>query len=481
MKPPNKTSRLQIAEKAILLLILVVALTGCKWLRDQRAAVVISPAKARVEQGGFIQFIATRAGKPVENASWSLDKQDVGTVSKKGLFQAAYQPGSFKVLLKNAKGKVLGEETVQITPATNMLATTGFVELYDPMTGQFQAVGSMAQPRYGHSATLMTDGRVLILGGSDYQQDFTASEVFDPATLSFSPSPANLFFRREGQAAVLLKDGRLLVVGGIPYGDSSNVGDCTELLDQKTNTFKPFKSVELGRYPCNTLNLKDGRVLFAGKGLEIYDPATDKFTFQEEARDKEFAGMASAVLEDGRVLFCGGTVEYGGGVTVPVNKAFLFYPSSGTLSVAGGLSRGRTGHVLVPIRGGGAQVVGGTVREELAPMHMMDPSGQTFNLAHGSNHPADSMEGFDPIRSNFTSVQVEALRNAGPGLLLKDGQTFLWVGGFGWDPTDFIGSQNIQSGVATQVPPLAIPRSGHTMTLLKDGRVLIVGGRTKNR
>ena len=39
------------------------------------------------------------------------------------------------------------------------------VELWDPVANTFRAAGSLAEARESHSATLLPDGRVLIVGG----------------------------------------------------------------------------------------------------------------------------------------------------------------------------------------------------------------------------------------------------------------------------------------------------------------------------
>ena len=39
--------------------------------------------------------------------------------------------------------------------------------MYDPATGNFSPVGSMGAPREGHTAILLNDGRVLLVGGED--------------------------------------------------------------------------------------------------------------------------------------------------------------------------------------------------------------------------------------------------------------------------------------------------------------------------
>ena len=52
---------------------------------------------------------------------------------------------------------------------------TGFAELYDPGSATFSATGAMAGPRVNHTATLLADGRVLMVGV--------------PACLTLSPRP----------------------------------------------------------------------------------------------------------------------------------------------------------------------------------------------------------------------------------------------------------------------------------------------------
>lgn len=76
-----------------------------------------------------------------------------------------------------------------------------------------QPAGSMAVARHGHTATVLTDGRVLIIGGLDASGPLAAGEVFDPAQKTFSLA-GNLVNARCGHTATLLTNGRVLIAGG---------------------------------------------------------------------------------------------------------------------------------------------------------------------------------------------------------------------------------------------------------------------------
>ena len=93
-------------------------------------------------------------------------------------------------------------------------------ELFDPAFGTFTSTGPMTEPRAGHAAALLADGRVLIAGGATTDPDArsrahgTASaEIFDPATGRFTRT-ADMSLSREGASAFTLPDGGVLIIGG---------------------------------------------------------------------------------------------------------------------------------------------------------------------------------------------------------------------------------------------------------------------------
>lgn len=106
-------------------------------------------------------------------------------------------------------------------------------EVYDPATGRFTTVGSMAAPRYQHAASILTDGTVLLAGGSHDRPPeggvvaSTDAEVFDPATGAFRPT-GSLNRARLLPATVAIDD-RVLVLGQLdPAAEDPVTGASTE-------------------------------------------------------------------------------------------------------------------------------------------------------------------------------------------------------------------------------------------------------------
>jgi hypothetical protein len=168
---------------------------------------------------------------------------------KTGLFKAT---GSMTVGRSSHVATLLADGRILVTggygddhSGSKSLASA---EVYDPTTGLFKATGSMAEGRTYHTATRLVDGRVLVTGGGadgwDYKGPFTASaELYDPKTGTFIPT-GPMADTLASHTATLLSDGRVLIAGG--YNGSSWTGggppwpDVTsaELYDPLTGTFR---------------------------------------------------------------------------------------------------------------------------------------------------------------------------------------------------------------------------------------------------
>jgi phosphatidylserine/phosphatidylglycerophosphate/cardiolipin synthase-like enzyme len=122
----------------------------------------------------------------------------------------------------------------------------------------------MSTARYGQTATLLADGRVLIVGGADGSTVLASAELYDPATGTFSPT-GSLTTARYNHTATLLADGRVLIVGGGSISNGAGaVLASAELYDPKTSSFSPTGTMSTGRYDHTATLLADGQVLIVG-------------------------------------------------------------------------------------------------------------------------------------------------------------------------------------------------------------------------
>jgi hypothetical protein len=88
-------------------------------------------------------------------------------------------------------------------------------EVWDPETASFGPAGELAEGRWSHTTTLLSDGRVLVAGGGPGGEPwvFASAETWDPATALFTPS-GSIAEERSDHTTTLLPDGRVLIVGG---------------------------------------------------------------------------------------------------------------------------------------------------------------------------------------------------------------------------------------------------------------------------
>jgi len=179
-------------------------------------------------------------------------------------------------------------------------------EVFDQATGAFTLIGNMTAGRVGQTATLLTDGRVLITGGWTSSSPIATAELYDPSTGAFSPT-GNMTSARGAHTATLLRDGRVLIIGGA--SDQTNAGSNTaEIYDPNTGSFVAAGSMEVARRLHSATLLPSGRVLVVGggsKAAEIYDPATRSFS-PAGITESDRSGHSATLLQNGKVIVVGG-------------------------------------------------------------------------------------------------------------------------------------------------------------------------------
>jgi len=165
-----------------------------------------------------------------------------------------------------------------VGPSGNAIASG---EIFDPATGASTATQPMAGPRVLHSATLLDDGRVLVVGGSaaytashpigypasTQQAALTMTEIYDPVLDAWSAGPL-LAKGRTAHDAQLLPDGTVLISGGLRFvGQVKTTASCI-LIDPVGGTAQPTASLPEPRAFHDGVVTHDGRVLVAG-GADI--------------------------------------------------------------------------------------------------------------------------------------------------------------------------------------------------------------------
>ena len=101
--------------------------------------------------------------------------------------------------------------------------------------GGFTATGSMTTPRQLHTATLLTNGKVLITGGMGTNCGGTCAELYDPSAGIFTATGTMASPRFE-HTATLLPSGKVLIAGGA-FGQDNSALNSAELYDSATGTF----------------------------------------------------------------------------------------------------------------------------------------------------------------------------------------------------------------------------------------------------
>jgi hypothetical protein len=208
-------------------------------------------------------------------------------------------------------------------------------------------------PRWGHSAVLLSDGRVLIAGGWNGENAVLSAEIYDYSTDSFSPA-SNL--DEWSEQGVLLADGTVLL--GL------------KLYDPVSGTFSQLA----GYTPeggAGTSLLLDGTVLVTGGGdtdpgislatAELYDPSAGKYIATGDMTRCRF-WHESSLLPDGSVLITGGDGFYC--PADPFNyttlaSAEIYQPSTKAFTTAGYMTMARQGHTATLLNDGRVLIAGG--------------------------------------------------------------------------------------------------------------------------
>lgn len=268
-------------------------------------------------------------------------------------------------LLTNGKVLVAGGRD----SFTNVLSSA---ELYDPSTRSWAPTGRMSVSRSVHTATLLPDGKVLVAGGQNASGATSSAELYDPATGLWTTT-GSMTTARVSHMAILITQGglagKVLVAGG-----SSICSGCTpildnaELYDPSTGLWADTGSMTIARfwYDPSPITLPDGSILVVGGTTCCpYHWFNNAETYNPASQTWTLlsakmtnADEKTASLPDGSILVAGG-VKGTQPNFVYVASAELFDPSTGTWGATGSMSTDRTLHRLVALTSGQVLAAGG--------------------------------------------------------------------------------------------------------------------------
>jgi N-acetylneuraminic acid mutarotase len=236
----------------------------------------------------------------------------------------------------------------------------------------------MNEPRDGHTATLLPNGQVLIVGGWNQNGRSSTAELYDPQTGTFEYT-GSLIAPRQGMTATLLKDGRVLIAGGDSARRASQL--TAEIYDSAKKTFSSAGILNQGRMAHTATLLSDGRVLLVGGAsgnqevlatAEIYHPATGQFTLTDQAHLVRYKHTA-VLLQDGNVLILGGSNEKDW--TGQYDSAEIYNVQMGTFAEISDMNQERfkLADAAVLLANGNVLIAGGDRQIEI-----FDSQSQTF-------------------------------------------------------------------------------------------------------
>ncbi len=289
---------------------------------------------------------------------------------------------STATLLSNGKVLVAGGYSYSYYYYYNYLATA---EVYDPAAGTWSATGSMASARYGQTATLLPNGKVLVAGGANDSGIVMTAELYDPETGTWSET-GSMSTARYQHTATLLANGQVLVTGGYNYYGAL---ESAEVYDPETGTWSQTGSMAWARYQHTATLLTNGQVLVAGgysyyygalESAELYDPQTGTWSATGSLSAARYQHTAT-LLTNGKVLVAGGASYYYG----PLGTAELYDTATGTWSATGSMALSCSGHTAIALLNGQVLVAGGVNgnNSTFNKTQLYDPATGTWR-AHGS-------------------------------------------------------------------------------------------------
>jgi WD40 repeat protein len=318
--------------------------------------------------------------------------------------------------------------------------------------GSWTPTGSLDVARDAATATLLSNGDVLVAGGEDqtFQGSLSDAELYDPSTGTFRET-GSLTTARARAVSALLPDGEVLVAGGVSNAPSDL--SSAELYDPATQRWSLTTSMNAPGVSTATV-LLDGDVLvteYGGPPPEVYDPATATWT-DTGPLPVTNENATATLLGDGDVLVAGGDTA----------AAALYDPATNTWSATAGMKVAQRGATATLLGNGDVLLAGGENPTQFTPLstsEVYDPTTATWSLTPGQmNVPRDGQAAVELPDGN-------ALVAGGCSAVCDSGQITATTEEF-----------DAQGGYWFSLGTMSQGRYDATATVFGDGDVLVAAG-----
>ena len=346
--------------------------------------------------------------------------------------------GQLNIERRGHSATLLEDGKVLIVGGDNQNGAVSQAEVFDPASQTSALAATSITPRTDHSATRLSNKRVLVIGGRDQSASLQSTEIYDPVTLSFVVGPS-MMRARSGHTATILSDGKILVAGGDLFASAEIYDPVTEsfsLVSESLNTARKFHSAIL---------TSSGQVMIVGgvnaqgamlNTAEVFDPASQSFYMPPTDMQTARAFATLKLLPDGKVLIIGGDAELSMEVFDPADGIFiakaLLPPNVGLLDAT--LSTQSRAALFSPSISQDPLLQGVLTSEQLALLDRADqsitelPSRNQALVAGGINSTGQILNSAKLVNSSSASVTTDKTDYA-PGQIVT-------ITGSGFQPNE---------------------------------------------
>lgn len=323
----------------------------------------------------------------------------------------------------------------------------------------FTATGPMADARLGATATLLTNGKVLVTGGYNGSSNLASTSIYDPATGTFTTGPA-MNSASNGGIAAPLNNGTVLLAGG--WNGTTAVATPQRYNPDTNSYLTTAGNMAKAVVQPGAVVLNDGKVLVTGgaegvnaqKYSQLYNPASGVGGAFVATPEMAVARIEMGIvrLANGDVLVAGGR-DFGGTATA---TAETYSPTGNNYTNTSPMTTARYGATATLLSNGKVLIAGGR--------------GSIFH---------NGTELYDPNSRSFSAgPPMSSARAFATATKLADGKVLI---AGGTDQSTYLSSTEIydpQTNTFSAGPAMTAARSGANAVALNNGKVLIAGGIT---